>query len=122
MPYRFGTGPELCGQSAGRLQGAPHGHCVPEQFHWLLLGRVRTAERAARRGLYPAQPGDQLDHRACRVHAVAGVSGLQLAPFIKLAERFGWIRPSRWMLNIEAGFEIWSGGKGLATSSFTARA
>jgi hypothetical protein len=57
-----------------------------------------------------------------RVHAAAGVSGLQLAPFIKLAEQHGWIRPSWWMLNIEAGFEIWSGGKGLATRSFMARA
>jgi Glycosyl hydrolase family 12 len=57
-----------------------------------------------------------------RVHQVAGVANLRLAPFIRLAERFGWIRPSWWMLNIEAGFEIWSGGRGLATRSFSARA
>jgi hypothetical protein len=56
-----------------------------------------------------------------RVHPVSGVSDLQLAPFIRAAERLGWIRPSWWLLNIEAGFEIWNGGRGLTTRSFWAR-
>jgi len=57
-----------------------------------------------------------------RVHPVAGVSDLQLAPFIHAAERHGWLRPWWWLLNIEAGFEIWGGGQGLATRSFWSRA
>jgi Glycosyl hydrolase family 12 len=57
-----------------------------------------------------------------RVHPVTGVTDLKLAPFIRAAERLGWVRPSWWLLNIEAGFEIWNGGQGLATKSFWARA
>jgi hypothetical protein len=56
-----------------------------------------------------------------RVHPAKGVSGLRLWPFIKRAERMGWVRPWYWMLNIEAGFEVWKGGKGLGTKSFWAR-
>ncbi len=56
-----------------------------------------------------------------RVHPVKHVSGLKLWPFIKHAERLGWVRPSDWMLNIEAGFEVWNGGKGLGTKSFWAQ-
>lgn len=56
-----------------------------------------------------------------RVRPVAGVTDLKLAPFIGAAERLGWISPSWWLLNIEAGFEVWNGGQGLATTSFWAR-
>jgi Glycosyl hydrolase family 12 len=56
-----------------------------------------------------------------RVRPVKGVSGLRLWPFIKKSEQMGWVRPADWMLNIEAGFEIWSGGKGLGTKSFWAQ-
>ena len=56
-----------------------------------------------------------------RVHPVKGVNGLKLWPFIKKSEQMGWIRPADWMLNIEAGFEVWAGGKGLGTKSFWAQ-
>jgi hypothetical protein len=56
-----------------------------------------------------------------RVRPVKGVNHLKLWPFIKKAEQMRWVRPSDWMLNIEAGFEVWSGGKGLGTKSFWAQ-
>jgi hypothetical protein len=56
------------------------------------------------------------------VRPVSRVSGLGLSAFIGQAESHRWIRPWYWMLNIEAGFEIWRGGLGLATNWFGARA
>ena len=49
-----------------------------------------------------------------------GVRNLHLGPLIRYCERRGWIRPSWWMLNIEAGFEIRWGGRGLAETGFSA--
>lgn len=51
---------------------------------------------------------------------VSRVRGLELMPIIRRMERMGLIRPRWWMLNIESGFEIWHGGRGLATRSFAA--
>lgn len=51
---------------------------------------------------------------------VTGVHGLALLPIIRRVERMHLIRPRWWLLNIEAGFEIWHGGRGLATRSFDA--
>ncbi|HET6876570.1 MAG TPA: hypothetical protein VFH38_03490 [Jatrophihabitans sp.] len=53
-----------------------------------------------------------------RVHPTAHVDHLRLEPFLQLCERLGVIRPSWWMENVEAGFEVWSGGRGLATTNF----
>lgn len=57
-----------------------------------------------------------------RLSRTTGVSHLRLHPFIRAAERRGWVQPTWWMENIEAGFEIWSGGQGLATTNFAAKA
>ncbi len=54
------------------------------------------------------------------VRPVRRVRGLKLMPIIRRVERMGLVRPHWWMLNIESGFEIWHGGRGLATHSFTA--
>jgi hypothetical protein len=56
-----------------------------------------------------------------RVQPVSAVANLQLSPFIDQAKSHHWIKPSSWMLNIDAGFEIWGGGSGLATQWFGAR-
>lgn len=56
-----------------------------------------------------------------RVRPVAGVTDLQLACFIRAAERLGWISPLWWLLSIEAGFAIWN-GPGPVRGSFWARA
>jgi cellulose 1,4-beta-cellobiosidase len=54
------------------------------------------------------------------VRSVRHVRGLSLLPIIARMERMGLIRRRWWLLNIEAGFEIWRGGHGLATDSFSA--
>jgi len=57
-----------------------------------------------------------------RVWPVLRARRLHLLPFIHRAEKRGWIRPAWWLENIEAGFELWRGGTGLATRWFWARA
>lgn len=56
-----------------------------------------------------------------RVHPARSVTHLRLEPFMQTAERMGLLKPRWYLLNIEAGFEIWSGGRGLATNWFWAR-
>lgn len=45
---------------------------------------------------------------------------LRLAPFMTVAKRLGVLSPSQLLWSVQAGFEIWSGGRGLAVTSFTA--
>jgi hypothetical protein len=54
------------------------------------------------------------------VRLVRRVRDLSLVPIIRRVEKMGLIRPRWWMLNIESGFEIWHGGRGLQTTSFAA--
>jgi hypothetical protein len=48
------------------------------------------------------------------------VSNLDMAPFIQAAMADGAIEPGWYQQDLEAGFEIWQGGVGLATSAFSA--
>jgi len=52
------------------------------------------------------------------VHRTWRADRLRLKPFISRCVRIGLIRPGWWMENVGAGFEIWSGGRGLATTRF----
>jgi hypothetical protein len=54
------------------------------------------------------------------VRPASHVRGLSLLPIIKRVEKMGLISRQWWLLNIEAGFEIWHGGRGLRTTSFSA--
>jgi len=54
------------------------------------------------------------------VHPVTRVDQLELLPIIDHLVGMGLIRRHWWMLNVESGFEIWSGGTGLAMKSFSA--
>ena len=56
-----------------------------------------------------------------RVRPTTGVSHLPLLPFIARARAHRLIRGRWWLENIEAGFELWHGGRGLATRWFWAR-
>jgi cellulose 1,4-beta-cellobiosidase len=47
------------------------------------------------------------------------VSNLDLAALVQDAISRGYIQPSWWLIDIEAGFELWQGGAGLATNSFS---
>lgn len=118
----FGTRPMTTGQADGA-----------EMMIWLNARRI---------GVPPLTPVVHIDHvrwylldgRAChtgtcwnyiqfrRVWPVLRVTKLHLLPFIHRAEKRGWIQPAWWLENIEAGFELWQGGTGLATDWFWARA
>lgn len=50
---------------------------------------------------------------------VSGVRNLALGPFIAYLTREGWVTPDWYLLNVEAGFEIWSGGTGLRVTRFS---
>jgi cellulose 1,4-beta-cellobiosidase len=47
------------------------------------------------------------------------VSNLDLAPLVADAMSRGYIQASWWLIDVEAGFELWQGGAGLATNSFS---
>jgi Glycosyl hydrolase family 12 len=51
---------------------------------------------------------------------VHSVQGLRLWPFIRYAIRHGLIRSRWWLTSVHAGYELWSGGRGLATTWFNA--
>jgi cellulose 1,4-beta-cellobiosidase len=57
-----------------------------------------------------------------RVHRTWHVNNLKLYPFIRRIEHLGLVRPGWWIENIEAGFELWNGGRGLATTKYVVRA
>ncbi len=57
-----------------------------------------------------------------RVRPTDAVRQLSVQPFIRLAEHDRLLSKRWWLTGVEAGFEIWSGGVGLATKSFWARA
>jgi hypothetical protein len=118
----FGTRPMTTGQADGA-----------EMMIWLNARRIKVPPHTPI--LHIGQVRWYLLHwRAChtgtcwnyvqfrRVWPVLRVRKLPLLPFIHRAETHGWIQPGWWLENIEAGFELWQGGAGLATDWFWARA
>jgi hypothetical protein len=53
---------------------------------------------------------------------VTSVSNLNLLPFFSDAVSRGSLETSWWLIDIEYGFEIWTGGQGLAVSNFSVSA
>jgi len=53
-----------------------------------------------------------------RVHRTSNVTRLKLSPFMKLVRHLGLVQSSWWLENIEAGFELWTGGQGLTTTQY----
>jgi hypothetical protein len=49
---------------------------------------------------------------------VAAVANLNLLPFFSDAVSRGSLKQSWWLIDVEYGFEIWTGGQGLAMSGF----
>lgn len=49
----------------------------------------------------------------------SSVTGLDLAPLLQSAEQNGALKSSWYLIAVEAGFEIWQGGAGLAANSFS---
>jgi len=50
---------------------------------------------------------------------IASVSGLDLGTLAQNAVRHGYLSESCYLIDVEAGFELWRGGTGLATTSFS---
>lgn len=53
---------------------------------------------------------------------VTSVINLNLLPFFSDAVSRGSLEPSWWLIDVEYGFEIWTGGQGLAMSGFSVSA
>jgi Glycosyl hydrolase family 12/Cellulose binding domain/Fibronectin type III domain len=53
---------------------------------------------------------------------VTSVSNLNLLPFFSDAVSRGSLEPSWWLIDVEYGFEIWTGGQGLAMSGYSVSA
>jgi hypothetical protein len=53
---------------------------------------------------------------------VTSVSNLNLLPFFSDAVSRGGLEPSWWLIDVEYGFEIWTGGQGLAMSGYSVSA
>jgi hypothetical protein len=49
------------------------------------------------------------------------VTNLALGPFVVYLKTHDWIRPNWYLLNVEAGFEIWNGGTGLTATYFSVK-
>jgi hypothetical protein len=54
-----------------------------------------------------------------RVVHTTSVSQLELSDFTQNAIARGQVQPTWYLISVEAGFEIWNGGVGLATTSFS---
>jgi hypothetical protein len=50
---------------------------------------------------------------------VSSVRNLDLRPFEANAVGRGYLRKSWWLISVQAGFEVWQRGRGLATKSFS---
>jgi glycosyl hydrolase family 12/cellulose binding protein with CBM2 domain/fibronectin type III domain protein len=53
---------------------------------------------------------------------VTSVTNLNLVPFFSDAVSRGSLEPSWWLIDVEYGFEIWTGGQGLGVSGFSVSA
>jgi hypothetical protein len=53
---------------------------------------------------------------------VTAVANMNLLPFFADAVSRGGLQPSWWLVDVEYGFEIWTGGQGLAMSGFSVSA
>ena len=57
-----------------------------------------------------------------RTSGVTSVSNLNLLPFFSDAVSRGSLQTSWWLIDVEMGFEIWTGGQGLGISNFSVSA
>ena len=72
---------------------------------------------------YSAPPspgqGNTISYSLTKGHT--SVTGLDLGRVIRNAVARGYTQPSWYLIDVEAGFELWHGGSGLATKSFSVR-
>ena len=92
----------------GTTAGAPRVR-VDGALYWFIHWRARNT-----RGSW-----NYIQFR--KVHQVYDLRGIHINDFIKVAESRGLVSKNWYLQNITAGFEIWSGGKGLQMYSFWAQ-
>ncbi len=63
--------------------------------------------------------GDGPDTTYVIMGGTSSVSNLDLGNIIRDAESRGYLQASSYLLSVEAGFELWNGGAGLTTNSFS---
>ena len=69
--------------------------------------------------LVPHTTSDGRHYISFRRATPVAAATLRLAPFMAEAERLGAVSVSSLLWSVQAGFEIWSGGKGLAITRFS---
>lgn len=100
--------------------GYTPGHLVRVDRSWFWFTHWRTGHVACQaNGRCQLQTWNYIQFRF--LHTTHVVRGLRLMPFIQFAIRQGLISPSWWLTSVHAGYELWSGGRGLATTWFNAR-
>jgi Glycosyl hydrolase family 12 len=110
-----------------RTRGTPDG---TEVMVWLNHhGGVQPAgDRVARGSLlggrrydvwYSPDAGDGPSVTYEMTNVQTGVDGLDLSPLFADSERRRYLNRSWYLITVEAGFEIWHGGKGLAVKRFS---
>ena len=99
-PYRHGLCCSLHGARRVRAGG-----------RWWWLEHWRTCQQGA--------CWNYVQFRA--VAQVAGWRWLRLGPLLQRAEAIGSLSPRWWWSSADAGFEIWAGGRGLASTDFWTR-
>jgi hypothetical protein len=82
----------------------------------------RTATATINGASYEVWTGNQSSWKIISYVAstpVTGATNLNLSPFFADAVSRGSLDPSWWLIDVEFGFEIWTGGQGLAMSNFS---
>jgi hypothetical protein len=123
----FDTRPQITTQDNGAelmiwlrtMPGYPLGRLVFAAGYWFWFLHWRTGHTVCKAGRCQLQTWNYIQFRFPRT--THSVSRLRLLPFIQYAISRGLISPSWWLTSVHAGYELWSGGRGLATTWFNAR-
>ena len=86
---------------------------------------ARTATATINGASYDVWTGSQSSWKIISYIASTPVNGptsVNLLPFFSDAVSRGSLDPSWWLIDVEFGFEIWTGGQGLAASNFEVNA
>lgn len=132
QPYRAGeaydAAYDIWVSRTPRPGGAPRGS---EIMIWLNhRGRVQPAGREVARNVRigirdydiwstGGAPGNTISYTLTSPHT--SVSGLDIGKIIRNAAARGYTRPAWYLIDVEAGFELWHGGAGLTSRSFAVR-
>lgn len=86
---------------------------------WWVGRYPQVTADGARWYLVPHTTGPGRHYISFRRATPVGSASLRLAPFMAAAQRIGAVSPSALLWAAQAGFEIWSGGQGLAITRFS---